>query len=235
LKLNMSIPADPLKSPGNGSSSLLRPLLVLAAVAVVLAAVYLSPLNEYLQHLDRIEEWLRGLGSMGILIFCCIVLGLTAAGVPRLIFCAIAGVVFGFWQGLVWCQLATLAGYYLSFLFIRWGGRDYVHHHWPQVEKLKTHLGAGSAWKVILLRQMPVTGIITNAILALSAVRHRDFLIGSLLGFLPQAIPMTLLGSSASHSESRILQLAILGLTLLIFPVSLLFRRFARRAEVNDK
>ena len=230
----MSPSADPSESPGNGTPSLTRPLLVFAVVAVVLALIYLSPLHEYLQHLDKLENWLRDLGMLGILAFCAIVLALTAAGIPRLIFCAIAGAVFGFWQGLVWCQLATLAGYYLSFLFIRWGGRDYVHRRWPQVEKLKTHLGAGSAWKVILMRQMPVTGIITNAILALSPVRHRDFLIGSLLGFLPQAIPVTLLGSSASHNESRLLQLAILGLTLLIFPVSLLFRRFARRAEAGE-
>lgn len=230
----MNSSTDPSHLPDNGTPSLVKPLLVFATVAVVLALVYLSPLRAHLQHIEKIEDWLRGLGMLGIMAFCGIVLALTAVGIPRLVFCAIAGAVFGFWQGLIWCQLATLAGYYASFLFIRWGGREYVHHRWPQIEKFKTHLGAGAAWKVVLLRQMPVTGIITNAILALSPVRHRDFLIGSLLGFLPQAIPVTLLGSSAAHGESRILQLSILGLTLLIFPITLIFRRFARRAEAGE-
>ena len=151
-------------TPGPGAASVARPLLAFAAMAVVLAAFYLSPLNEQLRHLDRMEAWLRGLGPLGTLAFFAGVVVLTAGGIPRLLFCALAGAVFGFWQGLVWGQVATLVGYYLSFLFIRWGGRDYVRQRWPQIERLKAHLGSGSAWKVVLLRQTPVTGIVINAI-----------------------------------------------------------------------
>ncbi|MGA2660485.1 MAG: hypothetical protein ABSH34_23545, partial [Verrucomicrobiota bacterium] len=46
-------------------------------------------------------------------------------------------------------------------------------------------------------RQLPVPGLLVNLACALFPLRHRDFLIGTLLGQLPEAVPCTLIGAGA--------------------------------------
>jgi uncharacterized membrane protein YdjX (TVP38/TMEM64 family) len=48
---------------------------------------------------------------------------------------------------------------------------------------------------VILLRQLPIHGSFVNLGLGLSHVKHRHFLLGTLIGSLPEAIPATLAGA----------------------------------------
>ena len=54
---------------------------------------------------------------------------------------------------------------------------------------------------VILVRQMPVHGMVLNLILGLSPVRQRDFLIGTAIGLFPEAIPFTLIGKGAKQGS----------------------------------
>ncbi len=215
--------------PAPGRNGLWKPLLVFAFLAAALALVYFSPIGAKLKNVGELSKRLRDMGGAGVAAYCGGVFILTAIGVPRLALCALGGAVYGFWLGMAWTQLPTLAGYYVTFLFVRWGGRDYVLRRWPRVAKLHAAFDGHSAWKIVMIRQMPVTGVIVNFFLGLSPVRHRDFLIGTLIGLIPQAIPVTLLGSSATQHANRTHQLLILGGTVLLFAGYMLFRRFARR------
>jgi uncharacterized membrane protein YdjX (TVP38/TMEM64 family) len=209
-----------------------KPLFVAVFLAAAVAVLCLSPIGSKLKDIPELAHELsgrlNGMGATGVLAFCGGVFLLTAAGVPRLALCALGGAVYGFWWGMAWTQLPTLAGYYVTFLFVRWGGRDYVLRRWPRVTKLHAVLGSHSAWKIVMIRQMPITGIIVNFFLGLSPVRHRDFLLGTFIGLFPQAIPVTLLGSTARHMNKNH-QFLILGATVLLFAGYILFRRFARR------
>ena len=224
-------PTPPSPAPADGAvanGGVWKPVLVFAFVVAALGMIYLSPLGEYLKHVQDYSERLRGMGAVGMLAFCGGVFVLTAIGVPRLALCALAGAVYGFWQGLLLAQLPTLAGYYVTFLFVRWGGRDFVLRRWPKLGHMHAMFDTHPTWKIFLIRQTPVTGVILNCFLAISRIRHRDFLFGSFLGLFPQAIPVTLLGSSAGHAN-KTHQYLILGATLLLFAGYVLFRRFARR------
>jgi len=129
---------------------------------------------------------------------------LVASGMPRLLFCPIGGLAFGFWYGLLWTQAATLAGYYVLFLFVRWGGRDFVLRHWPQVGRLKEHVhGHSAALLVFAMRQLPISGLIINLLLGLSPIRHRHFLVGTAFGILPEAVPFTLVASGLIKLNER--------------------------------
>ena len=46
-------------------------------------------------------------------------------------------------------------------------------------------------------RQLPISGLITNLLLGLAPIRHLDFLVGTAIGLLPEAIPFTLVASGA--------------------------------------
>ena len=100
--------------------------------------------------------------------------------------------------------MATLAGYYALFLFVRWGGRDFVLRHWPRVGWLKEHFhGHSAAPLVFAVRQLPISGLIINFLLGLSPIRHHHFLLGTAFGILPEAIPFTLVASGMIKLTGR--------------------------------
>jgi uncharacterized membrane protein YdjX (TVP38/TMEM64 family) len=120
---------------------------------------------------------------------------LVACGVPRLLFCTAAGMVFGFWPGLILAHIGTLLGSYAAFLVIRWGDRDHALRRFPRLDRLANLVQDQGVVGVILLRQLPLHGTIINLCLGLSGVKHRDYLIGSAIGLLTEAIPATLIGT----------------------------------------
>ena len=48
---------------------------------------------------------------------------------------------------------------------------------------------------VVLARQLPLPGLFINLGCALLPLKHLDFLIGTIFGQLPQAVPCTLIGA----------------------------------------
>jgi uncharacterized membrane protein YdjX (TVP38/TMEM64 family) len=187
----------PIQTPKSKMASFpWKPLIMLAVMAAAFALIYFTPARSYLANIQVVKLWLLSLGWVGPAAWMGIVFVLVATGMPRLLFCPIGGLAFGFWYGLLWTQVATLAGYYVLFLFVRWGGRDFVLRHWPRVGQLKNHFhGPSAALMVIAVRQLPVSGLIINFLLALSPIRHSHFLIGTIFGILPAAIPFTLVAS----------------------------------------
>ncbi len=173
-----------------------KPLIMLALVGAAFAFVYFTPTRNYLSNIQGVKYWLLSLGWVGPAVWMGIVFALVSAGMPRLLFCPIGGLAFGFWHGLLWTQLATLAGYYALFLFVRWGGQDFILRHWPRVKRLKEHFhGHSAALLVFAVRQLPISGLVINFLLGLSPIRHRHFLLGTAFGIRPEAIPFTLVAS----------------------------------------
>jgi uncharacterized membrane protein YdjX (TVP38/TMEM64 family) len=169
-----------------------------------------------------------------------IVFALVAAGMPRLLFCPIGGLAFGFWYGLLWTQVATLGGYYALFLFVRWGGGDFVLRHWPRVGRLKEHFHGHSAVLVVFaVRQLPISGLFINFLLGLSPIRHRHFLLGTAFGILPEAIPFTLVASGMFKLTGRNTPLYIaagVGFLLLVCMALWYFSRHSKLlAELRDE
>jgi uncharacterized membrane protein YdjX (TVP38/TMEM64 family) len=193
-----------------------KPLFMLAVVAAGLALAYFTPARKYLDNIQSVKFWLLSLGWVGPAVWMGIVFMLVAAGMPRLLFCPIGGLAFGFWHGLLWTQVATLAGSYALFLFVRWGGRDFVLRRWPLVGRLKEHFhGHSAALLVFTVRQLPISGLIIDSLLGLSPIRHPHFLLGTAFGILPEAIPFTLVASGTFKLASQNTPLYV-GATVLL-------------------
>ena len=216
----------------NRADFVLKPLIMLAVVAAAFALVYFTPARKYLGDIRTVKYWLLSLGWVGPAAWMGIVFLLVAAGMPRLLFCPIGGLAFGFWNGLLWTQVATLAGYYTLFLFVRWGGRDFVLRHWPRVRRLKEHFhGHSAALMVFAVRQLPISGLVINFLLGLSPIRHRHFLLGTAFGILPEAIPFTLVASGTFklRGENTPLYIAAaVGVLLLICGALWYFSRHSK-------
>jgi uncharacterized membrane protein YdjX (TVP38/TMEM64 family) len=197
-----------------------KPLIMLAIVAAAFTFIYFAPVRNYLGNVQTVKLWLLSLGWVGPAVWMGIVFALVAAGTPRLLFCPIGGLAFGFWYGLLWTQVATLAGYYVLFLFVRWGGQGFVLRHWPRVEQFRKHFrGPSAALTVFAVRQLPVSGLMINFFLALSPIRHSHFLIGTTFGILPAAIPFTLVASGVvklTGQNTPLYMAAAVGIFLLV-------------------
>jgi uncharacterized membrane protein YdjX (TVP38/TMEM64 family) len=171
-------------------------IVVLAAVVgVALALVWLSPLRGWLGRWREVSEQVRGLGVLAPLGIMAGVAALVAVGFPRLLLCTIAGMALGFWSGLLWAQLGTLLGNYATFLVARFLARGWAEQYLSKRAKVPALLQRNGIAGVILARQVPVPGLLVNLACALFPLRQRDFLVGTLIGQLPEAVPCTLIGA----------------------------------------
>lgn len=187
----------------------------------ILAAVYLSPVRGWLGRVREVSDYIRGLGAVGPLIFTIGVAVFVAIGLPRLLFCVIAGMALGFWRGLLWAQLGSLIGNYAVFAVARYSAGGWVQKYASARPRLLNLIQQEGLAGVILARQVPVPGIVVNLACALLPLRHRDYLLGTAVGQLVEAVPLTMIGAGAlqeSFGRSAILiGLAVaLGLALWI-------------------
>src|SRR5512138_1470156 len=75
--------------------------LVFLAIAVAGALAYrFTPLKEWLLPAGEAATWIRQTGFWGAAVFLLGMSVLVVVGVPRLLFCPLAGALFGFWGGL---------------------------------------------------------------------------------------------------------------------------------------
>ena len=132
---------------------------------------------------------------------------LSALGAPRLWLCGLAGLALHPVAAFAVSVSSALIGNYAIFAacrgkvaqrFIEWlSSRRVTDMHLPQL-----NVGISG---VVLMRQMPGPCALITIFLARSKVRARDFLIGSLIGFLPTTI-LTILatGTAATYLPKNI-------------------------------
>jgi uncharacterized membrane protein YdjX (TVP38/TMEM64 family) len=127
---------------------------------------------------------------------------LIVVGVPRLLFCPLAGALFGFWGGLAVSVAGTMISYYAAFQVIR-GRRVNADETPPLPPKLAFLAGQPGLAAVVVSRMLPVPGMIVTVALAMCNVRVRVYLLGSFLGLFPEAAPLVLLGAGILHADAE--------------------------------
>lgn len=178
-------------------------LLVMALVVIAcIALVHFTPL----QKLTNDQAWklyIQHLGIWASTIFFLVSTSLIAVGIPRMFLCGLAGVLFGFETGFIVGQMSALLGSYATFVFARWGGREWVMKRIENSRRLRDLLKKPSTFTIFLVRQLPIAGVVPNLILGLTPVKHRYFLLGSFLGYLPSSALVAAIGSSLGKGFSR--------------------------------
>ena len=223
------------KPPSSPARVALKVVLQLLLLGGSIFIIYLPPVRDQLGRIHEISDYLIGLGWIGQLIFIPAVAVLVAVGVPRLLLCPIGGLAFGFWKGLILTQLATVIGFYGTFLFVRWSGRDMILRKFPRLKRYTEFSRRSGIITVLLIRQLPITGFYINLMLGLLPLSHADFLLGTLIGILPEAVPATLAGSSAAHISSsksiRYTAMLVAGLIILWTVSGRIVHRFVQKQK----
>ena len=163
--------------------------------------IYSMPLKDVLNQSHQIKLWLAETGYAAPAVFTLAAALLTTIGMPRLLLCTLAGVVFGFTWGFILSHFGTVLGAYGTFIFARWSGREYVQQRFPKIIALSQSSQARGWRSVLFMRQMPISGLYNDILLGLSSVSHCDFWIGTALGFLPLGVTATLVGAGAIQAD----------------------------------
>ncbi len=186
-----------------------RAAALLIFILLLVFALFKSPVRDYLASAQDAAQKLTQFGWEGHLLFFFGTTVLVLLGMPRLLFCGIGGMAFGWWLGLVYAVLATLLAYYLQFIFVRWGGRPFVEKYLKKYPNAGKYVRDEGLSAVILARQVPLPGIALNFAFGLSTVRKRDYLLGTLVGQIPEALPCTLIGAGLLETTGKGLTLTL--------------------------
>ncbi|HZR20961.1 MAG TPA: VTT domain-containing protein [Verrucomicrobiae bacterium] len=213
--------------------------LLAVVIGVLLVIVYFSPFRQYLGDLRNLSQRIRSFGPLAPLVLVGSVALLVAVGFPRTVFCVLAGMTLGFWSGLLWAQLGTLVGNYILFLAVRTLGLDWGRRMLSKRANIRNLVRQRGALGVIFARQLPLPGLLINVACALLPIGQVDFLVGTLLGQLPQAVPWTLIGAGllqTSLSKSiGVIGLAIAASLLAWLGVQYALRRSAVSLQPEGK
>jgi uncharacterized membrane protein YdjX (TVP38/TMEM64 family) len=144
-----------------------------------------------------IDQEVRGKGVAGELLFVAAGGFATALAAPRQIVSFLGGYAFGLGLGMALALAATEFGCLLAFFYARVIGRPLVAKRLgARVRRLEDFLAANPFSMTLLIRLLPVgSNFATSLAAGVSRVPARPFLLGSLVGYVPQTFVFTLAGS----------------------------------------
>jgi uncharacterized membrane protein YdjX (TVP38/TMEM64 family) len=173
------------------------PGLVFLATLAAIGYVLESGLLQEILSESWIDEQVRGKGITGELLFIAVGGIATAVAVPRHIVSFLGGYAFGLMLGTALALVATELGCVLSFFYARLIGRPLVAKRLgARVRRIDDFLAANPFSMTLLIRLLPVGNNFATCLAAgVSRVPARPFLLGSLVGYLPQTFVFALAGS----------------------------------------
>jgi uncharacterized membrane protein YdjX (TVP38/TMEM64 family) len=144
-----------------------------------------------------IDQEVRGKGVSGELLFVAVGGLATALAAPRQIVSFLGGYAFGLGLGMALALAATEFGCMLAFFYARVIGRPLgAKRLGARVRRLEDFLAANPFSMTLLIRLLPVgSNFATSLAAGVSRVPAGPFLLGSLVGYLPQTFVFTLAGS----------------------------------------
>jgi uncharacterized membrane protein YdjX (TVP38/TMEM64 family) len=199
-------------------------LLTLVAIGYVLES---GLLVGFLSQ-DWIDREVRGKGISGELLFLAVGGAACAVAVPRHIVSFLGGYAFGLVLGTALALVATEIGCLLTFFYARVIGRPVIAARFGErVRRIDEFLAANPFSMTLLIRLLPVGNNFATCLAAgVSRVPARPFLLGSLVGYLPQTLVFALAGSGIETGAGLRIGIAVLLFVIAGVLGTWLYRRY---------
>jgi uncharacterized membrane protein YdjX (TVP38/TMEM64 family) len=203
-------------------------LWALALVSIVLVAGPDRVMDAYRSLTPQgIKDTIDSFGALSVLTYLLASIIRPLLFLPVSPFTIASGFIFGMWWGLLW----SLAGSTLSAVFIFFLSRYILHDfvtnslkgRYPSVDKMLE----GRGWSFVLfLRMIPVLPFdLVSCFAGVSHIKFRDFLVGTLIGEVPGAFVLVMLGASLEDIGSGFFYLSM-ALAVAVFAGTELARRW---------
>lgn len=173
--------------------AVVRLLLLLLFVALVgTVGFFLAPTD-----LQAVRDWAAGFGPAGAVVFALGYAALTLTPVPKNLLTIAAGLVWGFWLALALVYVGALLGAAAAFVIGRMLGREAVERlTGARVARLDAALVHRGFLAVLGARLVPIIPFtLINYGSGLTAVRPRDYALGTAVGILPGSAAYVALGA----------------------------------------
>lgn len=164
-----------------------------------------------------IDRAVRDQGLSGEMLYLGVAGLATALALPRHVVSFLGGYAFGVGLGTALALAATEIGCALSFFYARAIGRPLISARLAErIRRVDDFLAANPFWMTLLIRLIPVgNNFVTNIVAGVTRVPARPFLLGSLVGYLPQTLVFALAGSGVDLGAGL-----RIGIAALLFVVS---------------
>ncbi|MGH3550905.1 MAG: TVP38/TMEM64 family protein [Pseudonocardiaceae bacterium] len=201
----------------------LRPL-VLVIVAATAAALVLTV---GVPPIEDVRAWVAAAGWVGPVVYAALVAALVLVSAPVLVFIIAAGLLFGLPTGLAVVMAGSVTGASVAFGLVRLLGRGAVARvDSDRLRRLDALLRRRGLLAVIGIRLVPLLpGTAVNVACGLSAVRARDYVLGTALGSLPKAAAYVAIGAFGTTPGSTPFLLAVAGLAGTAIATAVVVRR----------
>ena len=145
-----------------------------------------------------VEAWLPH-GVAGWLIYVFGAACLMCIAGPRQLISFAGGYAFGAVVGTILATLGVTLGCALAFSLARWGGQRFVERRYGErLRRFNTFLARNPFWLAVLLRLFPSgNNLLFSVAAGVSRIPALPFFLGSCLGYIPQNLIFSLLGSGA--------------------------------------
>jgi uncharacterized membrane protein YdjX (TVP38/TMEM64 family) len=174
-----------------------RPLLVVAAIAGLLALVWSTGLADHVRDEDRLRSTIEDAGVLGPVLFVGLMVVLVPLNVPGLVFVIPATTLFGTVGGVT---LSLVGGFLASAVGIvaarRIGQETFARRIPARVRRLEQRVSARGFWTVAATRACTFLMQPVDWLLGLSSLPMRTVLAGTFVGLIPPTLVVTLAGGS---------------------------------------
>ena len=215
---------------------LLRGLLLIASLAALGFLIKTTALGDFLDK-TWIDSEVRGKGLAGSILFVAAGAAFTGVGLPRQVLSFLGGYAFGFMAGTALALLSTVGGCVGAFYYARFLGRQPVLARFPgRIRKIDAFLSDNPLSMTLLIRLLPVgSNLVVNLGAGVSGIGAAAFLAGSAIGYPPQTMVFTLLGSGINVEPSlRISLSVVLFVVSALLGVSL-YRKYRRGRSFDEE
>lgn len=183
-----------------------RWLRIGAAVALVSLAVEAALVLPVSRWAVELVDWIRGAGLWGVAAYAAVYVAAAILMIPGSLLTLGAGLAYGPLWGTLLVSPVSVTAATLAFLLGRTVFRDWIARRTaadPRFAAVDAAVGENGLRIVMLLRLSPVFPFnVLNYALGLTAVRPRDYVLGSFVGMLPGTFLYVYLGSLVSDVAS---------------------------------
>ncbi|MCZ2836913.1 TVP38/TMEM64 family protein [Modestobacter sp. VKM Ac-2985] len=205
-------------------------LVLLVVLAVVVAVVVGVP------DAQQVRADVAAVGPAAPVLFVLVYAVASLAPVPKNVFSVAAGLLFGFVEGTGIVLLAALSGALAAFALGRALGREAVERMTGgRVARVDALLGRHGLLAVLGVRLVPVLPFTAiNYAAGLTAVRLRDYVLGTAVGIVPGTVAHVALGAYGTSPGSWPFVVAVLVLVALTAGGAAVAHRRRRRTRTPE-
>jgi uncharacterized membrane protein YdjX (TVP38/TMEM64 family) len=206
----------------------MSPRFIFRGLLVIVVLVVVGYLLKDVLDQQWIDTQIRDRGATGELLFVLVCSLLAGIGLSRQVVAFLGGYAFGFVHGFILAMLAVVAACIITFTVSRFLLRSFLLRHFSErIRQVDGFLQENTFTMALLIRLLPLgSNWMVNIAAGVSGVRSVPFFTGSALGYVPQMLIFSLVGSGARVDRFWQVAIAMAMFVIATFLGGYLYRKY---------